>query len=867
VYLALVRNLVFIFLFSSLILFGQERDYAEFAEHGRLLVGYEPGHQKSKVLTELAAEGAEVQGFMEGIDVAVVSVSEKNRLRLWETLGRNRKYRYVEPDYLAEPQVAPSDSQFAYQWHLNAIKAPEAWEITQGSEAVRIAVLDSGLDASHEDLAAKALPGWNIIGGNGDTLDVQGHGTKTAGAAAAATNNGIGVAGVAWANPVVPYVVLNASGSAYYSHIASAIMMAADAGIRIVSISIAGPSSSSTLANAIAYAWNKGTVVFAAAGNYGTNAPYYPAATPYAVAVGATDATDAKASYSNYGSWVTLFAPGHSILTTLNGGGYGYASGTSYAAPIAAGVAALVLSKNPSLTAAQLVDILRNTTDDLGDPGFDSTFSWGRINAWKAVNGAGNAPPSDRTPPAVSISSPAAGATVSGNVLVTVAASDNLAVTKVELWAGSTLLGSRAEAPYYFTWNTTGFSGAVTLTAKAFDAAGNTGTGTLTVTVKPPPDTVNPVATITSPAAGSTVDGTVTVGVTASDNVGVTKVELWSGASLAGVSTAAPYSFSWNTSGFSGTVTLTAKAFDAAGNMGTASISVNIAPPPPPEDKTPPSVAFTSPAAGSTISAATVVSAAATDDVAVTRVDFYAGASLAATDTAAPYEFTLNPATYANGALTLTARAYDAKSNVGQTAMSVNILNTSGNRNSGSSSASIVSPVSGAVVGGTVTIQASVTMNSPVTRVEFYVGNVIVGSRTAAPYSLAWNSVLSGDGAKMLYVKAYGATGQIITSNAVNVTVSNAPAADVIAPTVSFISPQNHQTVSGSMSVQVAAADNMGVTRVELYSQGRLAATRTAAPYTFTLYLRPGLSGVVLTAKAYDAAGNSSSASITINTE
>jgi len=127
--------------------------------------------------------------------------------------------------------------------------------------------------------------------------------------------------------------------------------------------------------------------------NSGAAAPYYPAACDHAVAVAATDANDHLASFSNYGNWIALAAPGTNILTTMNGGGYGYLNGTSFSAPIAAGVAALCLAINPTLTNAELVAILEQSADDLGTPGFDNYFGWGRVNAFKAVTAAGQSLP------------------------------------------------------------------------------------------------------------------------------------------------------------------------------------------------------------------------------------------------------------------------------------------------------------------------------------------------------------------------------------------------------------------------------------------------------------------------------------------
>jgi thermitase len=156
----------------------------------------------------------------------------------------------------------------------------------------------------------------------------------------------------------------------------------------------------SALQNAVDYAWSKGALIFASAMNNGTATRYYPAACNHAIAVSATDLYDRIAPFSNFGDWIRLAAPGTNILTTSDGGGYAYWNGTSFAAPIAAGVAALVLAANPNLTNDQILNILEQSADDIGPPGFDSSFGWGRVNAWRAVQAA-LPKPSRHRPPAV----------------------------------------------------------------------------------------------------------------------------------------------------------------------------------------------------------------------------------------------------------------------------------------------------------------------------------------------------------------------------------------------------------------------------------------------------------------------------------
>jgi hypothetical protein len=445
---------------------------------------------------------------------------------------------------------------------------------------VPIAIIDSGADPTHPDLAPKLLSGWNFLTGTSNTADTGangGHGTAVSGAAAAATDNFIGVAGVSWANPILPLVVLNSSDYALYSDIASAITYAADHGARIASISIGGSTASSTLQSAVDYAWNKGTVIFAAAMNNSSSTPYYPAATNHVLAISATEPSDTLASFSNYGSWIDLSAPGDSILTTELGGAYWYCWGTSLATPIAAAVGALALAENPNLTASALVALLEQNSDDLGTPGYDIYYGWGRVNAYKAVLAAKNSL-SQATPPTVSITTPLSGATDSGTVSVQGTATDNVGVTKIELDVDGTAVATTTVSPFSFSWSTTAVAnGSHTLTVKASDAANNVGSASVSVTVSnlitppPPPDTTPPVVAITNPVSGSLVSRSETISVLATDNVGVTHVSIYVDNVQLCSDTASPYTCTWNTRKYSaGSHTITATAWDAAGNSGQA---------------------------------------------------------------------------------------------------------------------------------------------------------------------------------------------------------------------------------------------------------------------------------------------------------
>ncbi len=511
--------------------------------------------------------------------------------------------------------------------------------------------------------------------GTANTADngaLGGHGTAVSGAAAAATNNATGVAGVGWANMILPLVILDANNYASYSNIASAITYAADHGARIISISIAGSTASSTLQNAVDYAWNKGSVIFAAAGNSSSSAPVYPAACNNVLAISATEPTDTLASFSNYGSWIDLSAPGDSIITTQKGGGYWSCYGTSLATPIAAAVGALALSANPSLSASALVTLLKQNADDLGAAGYDPYFGWGRVNAYKSVLAARNLlAAADTAPPTVSLAAPSAGATVIGTVTVQGTAGDNTGVTRIELDVDGAALATATSSPFSFSWNSaTASNGAHSLTVKAYDAANNVGSAVVTVTVANAlPDTTPPTVSLSAPTSGATVTGTVSVQGTATDSAGVTKIQLYVDGAAVATATSSPFSFSWNsTAASNGTHTLTIKAYDPANNVGSASasVTVNNPVPPPTLDTTPPVVVITQPGNGSSVSRNVAIAVSATDNVGVSHVSIYVDNVQLCSDTLAPYTCSWNTRKAASGSHTISATGWDAAGNAGK---------------------------------------------------------------------------------------------------------------------------------------------------------------------------------------------------------
>lgn len=495
-------------------------------------------------------------------------------------MERRHEVKFIEKNYIFEPALLPNDVQYASQWHLPKILAPQAWDMTQGAPGAVIAILDSGVDATHPDFAGKLLSGYNTYSNSTDISDQFGHGTEVAGVAGALTNNSVGVAGVAGSAPIMPIRVTDAAGRATSASIANGIAWAADHGARIVNLSFNGIAGNATIRTSAEYAYNHGTLVVAASGNCGCLDP--TPENPYVLSVSATDETDSVAYFSSTGAFVDLSAPGTNILTTAMFGLYTADSGTSLASPIVAGVAALMFAANPVLTPGLVTQLLEATAFGPGANASDPGLGHGRVDAFAAVSAAaGYVAPPDVTNPAVAMTTPADGATVAGAAVVDVSASDNVGVVKVDLYVDDAFFVTDTASPYSFFWDTTALpNGSHTLRAVATDAANNSASTVPTaVTVSnAPADTSPPTVSISAPAAGASVSGTSTVSAVASDNAGVAKVELYVDGALYGTDTAAPYSFAWNTTqSADGSHTLKVVAADAAGNVASAALAVTVA--------------------------------------------------------------------------------------------------------------------------------------------------------------------------------------------------------------------------------------------------------------------------------------------------
>lgn len=494
-------------------------------------------------------------------------------------LAHNPHLKFAELDAILKPTLVTTDPYLGSAWHISKIGASTAWDKTLGT-GVTIAILDTGVDGAHPDLAANMVAGWNFYDNNSNASDVVGHGTAVAGSAAAIANNATGVVGVAGAAKIMPIRISDTNGNATGSAIAQGLTYAADKGARVANVSFSGLVGNSTVESAAQYMKSKGGLVVVSAGNKGVNEGF--AASTTMIPVSATESNDVLATWSSYGNYVAVAAPGNYIWATNKGGGYGQWWGTSFASPVAAGVVALMMSARPDLANTKVESLLYSSAVDLGATGRDIYYGHGRINADAAVTAVANAAAADTQAPTASVSSPVGGATVSGWVAIDVAAADNVGVTRVDLKANGNLVASDVTAPYQFSWDSTkSVNGTANLVAYAYDAAGNSkASTTVAITVANPviADTIPPSVVLRNPASGSRVTGTVQISTSASDNAGTAglKQSLYIDGVLVSSTIGGSLSYNWNTRKASaGTHTLQAVARDAAGNQAVVAVQVS----------------------------------------------------------------------------------------------------------------------------------------------------------------------------------------------------------------------------------------------------------------------------------------------------
>ena len=400
-------------------------------------------------------------------------------------------FEFAEPDWMLFPIGCPNDTYFGVQWQYDAshLQACDAWGIHTGTSAVTVGICDTGIETTHPDFQLHRQQGYNAVdrlweSQGGNINPVHWHGTATSGCAAANGNNGTGVTGTGWNLSHRMMRVSNLStGSASLSDLTHAALTSVGAGDKVANVSYSGVNSSS-VRSAATQIKNMGGLLTWSAGNDGANLNWGDRDSDDVIVVGATTQSDTKASFSAYGASVDLMAPGDSVASTYTGASYAYVSGTSFSAPMTAGLIGLIWSYNPSLTPDQVESILKSGCDDLGTNGVDNTFGYGRVNAYQSLLLAGGGPVN--TPPTVTISAPANGSsyTQGDNVTFTGSATDSEDGTLTGSITWTSNLDGSIGSGASFSISTLSV-GTHTVTASVTDSGSLNDTDTVTVIVNP----------------------------------------------------------------------------------------------------------------------------------------------------------------------------------------------------------------------------------------------------------------------------------------------------------------------------------------------------------------------------------------------
>ena len=345
----------------------------------------------------LAGSGAQLIEWIEQISVAKVMFAQKPDAeatpKMRHTALASPHITFVEHDAVVQGTYKPNDpdlNDLQKGYGHQIINLPGAWDYEKGNEKIIIAILDSGINTIHTELADKIVGGFDFINNDRNPIDDHGHGSHVSGVIAAEMDNLTGSSGVCPQCSILPIKVLDQDNFGTWSAIIDGIIYATDHNARVINVSLGGETASKAVEAAVEYAQSKGVLIVAAAGNSRSQHSFYPAAYPGVLAVGATDNQDKQWYLSNTGSYIDVSAPGHLIYSTSKStndveNSYAYMSGTSMAAPYVSGLAGLLLSQDPTRTPEEITELITSSADDLGKRGWDSAYGHGRINAVRAL--------------------------------------------------------------------------------------------------------------------------------------------------------------------------------------------------------------------------------------------------------------------------------------------------------------------------------------------------------------------------------------------------------------------------------------------------------------------------------------------------
>ena len=504
-------------------------------------------------------------------------------IKIAEEYKKDYHIEFAQPNYIYRALKTPNDTYYSSQWGMSKIAAEQAWDLSTGEAlTVQVAVVDTGVNYNHEDLSGRVVLGYNYIADNNNPMDDNGHGTHIAGVIGAVTNNAKGVAGLNWNAKILAIKALDYLGRGSSVDVMNGVKYAADdPATKIINMSFGQYSEDYYVRSGMEYAYAKGCSLVAAAGNEDVEDPIYPAAYSYVIGVSATDQNDKRSVWSsdqasNYGTWVDISAPGTAIYSTWLSG-YRNNQGTSMATPFICGVAALLLSKNPTWDQTQIKSRLENTSDpiDALNPGFAGKLGKGRLNAAKALG-----------VPTSILTDPVSGSYQSGTIAVagTATAVDFSYYNIILIGPATTETLYSSSSPVVggtlYNFNTAARTdGIYTLKLEAVSSEPYTTEATVTFTI----DNTPPTAEITSPLQGATIEGAVSISGKASDaNFEYYTLDYSQDGAyyLLILSSSIPQNSgllgSWNTYNLSGNYVLRLRVKDLAGHISTSLKNVQI---------------------------------------------------------------------------------------------------------------------------------------------------------------------------------------------------------------------------------------------------------------------------------------------------